>query len=86
MTSSLGQTPPLPLVINRHHLQTPSPPLGDDVICERPLTQLNLNCELLELRHRLKHLIFKTKLYIFQKKLVNKIYMNQKNHKPILYV
>ena len=37
MTSSLGQTPPLPLVINRHHLETPSPPLGDDVICERPL-------------------------------------------------
>ena len=42
MTSSLGQTPPLPLVINRHHLETPSPPLGDDVICERPLITVSV--------------------------------------------
>ena len=26
MTSSLAKPPPLPLVINRHHLETPSPP------------------------------------------------------------
>ena len=26
MTSSLAKTPPLPLVIIRHHLETPSPP------------------------------------------------------------
>ena len=33
----ISQTP-LPLVIKRNHLETPSP-LGDYVICERPLTR-----------------------------------------------
>ena len=47
----IGPNTPLPLVINRHHLETPSPPLGDDVICERPLKYLEDNNILPDSQH-----------------------------------
>ena len=37
--------PPPPPVINRKHLETPSPPSADYVICERPLIHNNSKCE-----------------------------------------